>query len=192
MYATPADVLAAADIVSSTPVRLDVNGCALWPDWIGANGYGYFKPVPRKLICVHRAVYVATVDAIPDGWHVDHVWMRGCRSRACFWPGHLEAVTPAENARRAGRATRERRERACGHPWDHERSGRGDCADCHREDERLRKAPARAANADRWKLRTATILQLLAAGESRSEVARAVGCSVETVRRTELSLGKKY
>jgi len=44
----------------------------------------------------HRAAYLLMVGPIPEGYHVDH----SCRRHNCINPAHLEAVTPAENARR--------------------------------------------------------------------------------------------
>ncbi len=172
-------------------VERDANGCAVWPLGKTTGGYGTWYP-DDTAVYVHRTVYEAVVDSIPEGWHVDHVWARGCRSRACFWPEHLEAVTQAENARRAGEARRGQGPRSCGHSWDEDRSGRSDCAACHREDEAARKAPKKAAYARALATRTAQIKELHARGFSRNDIATEVGCSVETVRRTLLGLMKRY
>lgn len=148
---TPLEVLAIAGVRVPRPCEIarDENGCAIWP-FGKRDGYGEFYPMPggsRSLRpnpeSVHRAVCAVFHGPIPEGWHVDHVWDRGCRSRACFWPDHLEAVTQAENNRRTGEAIRQRRSRPCGHSWADTRPGRSDCAICHREREAQRRARAK-------------------------------------------------
>ncbi len=50
----------------------------------------------------HRLAYKLMVDPnLPDELVIDHVVARGCISKACWNPSHLEAVTQAENVRRA-------------------------------------------------------------------------------------------
>lgn len=46
---------------------------------------------------VHRVSYELLVAPIPAGYEVDHL----CGSTLCWHPEHVEAVTPAENRRRA-------------------------------------------------------------------------------------------
>lgn len=158
----------------------DENGCLLWSDGKSGAGYGVVYRQPQKPEYVHRVSHEAAIGPIPDGYHVDHVWERGCRSRACFWPGHLEAVTEAENQRRRGLAYRASTERPCGHGWDDNRPGRSDCASCHREHERARKSangPSKGAQ------RAALIRSLAAAGRTNAEIVEEVGCSRQTVSR---------
>lgn len=72
--------------------------------WVGAhtkNGYGLVA-LGRRTQRVHRVMHELFVGPIPAGYHVDHVYKRGCRYRDCGNPEHLEAVTQAENNRRSG------------------------------------------------------------------------------------------
>lgn len=115
-----------------------VGDCLIWQG-SGVRGYGMFRPGTRSTdpkVYVHRYVYEQTVGPIPEGHEVDHVRDRGCTSRGCVNPEHLEPVTHPENQRRSrltrcrsGRhdLTLERNQR-----WD-KRGRRRGCAACHRE-----------------------------------------------------------
>lgn len=80
--------------MSDSP-RRPVGDCLLWPR-AKSCGYGVAWH-DGKVRLVHRFVYAALFGPIPDGYEIDHL----CRVRACFNPLHLEAVTGAENRRRA-------------------------------------------------------------------------------------------
>lgn len=185
----PIEILAGAGVRLPHPcvIERDENGCAVWPFGKTASGYGICYPVTgqHQAEYVHRLVCEAFNGPIPEGWFVDHVWQRGCRSRACFWPEHLEAVTPDENARRMGVARRERAPRPCGHSWDDNRPGRSDCAVCHREREARRSAARSRPARDRVR----QIRLLLQADQMRDgEIAQIVGVSRMTVSRIRRGL----
>lgn len=81
---------------------VDDNGCWLWQGHV-SGGYGVARSGAEgghRLDLVHRLVYLDTVGDIPDGYEVDHL----CRVTRCCNPGHLEAVPPEENRRRADEA----------------------------------------------------------------------------------------
>ena len=81
--------------------QIDVtSGCWLWTGTILRNGYGQVYSESQHHY-VHRVMYEQEVGPIPQGWTVDHVWDRGCLHKHCGNPDHLEAVTLAENIRRA-------------------------------------------------------------------------------------------
>lgn len=73
--------------------------CWIWTASCRKGGYGQFWNGSR-LVQAHRFSYELEFGSIPHGWVIDHVWLRGCLDPRCVNPGHLEAVTRAENTRR--------------------------------------------------------------------------------------------
>lgn len=76
-------------------------GCWEWTGAVNHGGYGVFSVTvalrKRVQYRVHRLVYDLMVGPIPDAMEIDHL----CLNRRCANPAHLEAVTSAENLRRA-------------------------------------------------------------------------------------------
>lgn len=78
-----------------------VGDCLLWTGAVQSKGYGSVWAGEGTEL-VHRVAYRFLVGPIPPGLTIDHVRDRGCRSRLCIEPRHLEPVTIAENTRRTG------------------------------------------------------------------------------------------
>lgn len=79
------------------------DGDWLWTGCLTWDGYGRFRVVREGRSTHIRAHVWAYEDQVgpTDGLPVDHVRDRGCRSRRCVNPAHLEAVSTLENTRRA-------------------------------------------------------------------------------------------
>lgn len=114
--------------------RPDLGPCWLWQGAKYSNGYGQFRAAPGHRMSAHTFAYELEYGPLPLGLEPDHL----CRNRECCRASHLEAVTHAENMRRA-RRTHCRR----GHPYDETNTyvgperGRG-IERCCRECRRLR------------------------------------------------------
>lgn len=75
------------------------NGSQCW-EWVGAlnsRGYGSMTNGRGSSMLTHRKAYEVVVGKIPYGLTIDHL----CFNKPCVNTDHLEAVTRAENTRRA-------------------------------------------------------------------------------------------
>jgi hypothetical protein len=78
--------------------------CWLWRGPLDPKGYG--REGRRSITgrygtaLAHRIAFLSAGHVIPEGLELDHVKARGCVSRACCNPAHLEPVTHVENVRR--------------------------------------------------------------------------------------------
>jgi hypothetical protein len=96
---------------------------------------------------VHRIAYRVFIAEIPEGLTIDHVVSKGCTSRKCIEPNHLEAVTITENHARRPRPTHCKN----GHEYNEtttywqKRDARPTmaCRVCHAERERKRRMKGR-------------------------------------------------
>lgn len=82
-------------------VLIDDNGCWLWQGKPDAAGYGRVSR-NNKVEYAHRVSYQLTHGSIDPELTIDHL----CRVTMCINADHLELVTLAENARRAGESRR--------------------------------------------------------------------------------------
>jgi hypothetical protein len=90
------------DLPERIASRINVNplsGCWEWQGYVHPNGRGTLHWGGRT-DWTRRVVYLLLVGPIPAGRELDHVHARGCRSKACCWPAHLEPVSTSENHRR--------------------------------------------------------------------------------------------
>lgn len=86
------------------------SGCWIWRGASNSRGYPCFA-INRRSHLAHRVAYAALVEALDATLTLDHVTARGCTTKMCVNPDHLEPVSNAENIRRAwddrGRATQD-------------------------------------------------------------------------------------
>ncbi len=91
-----------------TRVRVWPTGCHVWTGARNDDGYAYMS-LAGLVVRVSRVTWtLAHGRDVPVGMVVDHVAARGCVTRACVNPEHLEAVTPRSNVVRGRDAARER------------------------------------------------------------------------------------
>lgn len=128
----------------------------------------------------HRTAYRLYVGEIPDGYHVDHL----CMNRICVAPTHLEAVTPAENARRARLA---RTHCGNGHEWNEANtriSPRGfrECRSCHRDREAERKR----------RIRDGLASHVVKPEQHGTATGYMYGCRCDRCRAANAAVGRAY
>lgn len=81
--------------------------CLVWTGATRPLGYGVIggsRDGKNWYDSPHRIAYMLAFGPIPEGLHIDHL----CGERLCCEPSHLEAVTQAENNRRANAARKAR------------------------------------------------------------------------------------
>ncbi len=74
--------------------------CWVWLLAHNRKGYGLIADGSGGCTLAHRVYYEKQNGPIPDGLQIDHL----CCVPTCVNPGHLEAVTPAQNVQRGRKA----------------------------------------------------------------------------------------
>jgi hypothetical protein len=129
-----------------TGYDVDENGCWIFQGHIRPDGYGFLTTNGRRIFA-HRWYYERLVGPIPAGLTLDHVYARGCRSRACVNPAHLEPVTGVVNTMRGtgvGPVNAAKTHCPQGHPLAGDNlyvapTGHRQCRTCRRAHDRKRR-----------------------------------------------------
>jgi len=127
----PADAEAFLQSIFARCVRTE-QGCLLWLGYVDKNtGYshiGGYGDDNKTVLLGHRLIFGLAVRELEPGEHVDHRCQGAdrfctgnvtCIHRRCLEPSHLEAVSQAENNRRAA----ERSRKTPGARWTNEMRG---------------------------------------------------------------------
>lgn len=110
----PYAVRSLASVFASTAPRTRLADVLLWVDEVEDGHWSWGQAhretdeyavvnIGGRTEPVHRYLYEALVEPVPDGMELDHA----CRWRPCLYPGHLEPVTHAENVARRRDVTRD-------------------------------------------------------------------------------------
>jgi hypothetical protein len=160
----PAEPYLMSDLPGSIASRITmhpVSGCWVIGGNLDRDGYARIRGEGA-----HRVVYRILVGPIPDDRpQLDHVRKRGCISRACCWPVHLEPVTARiDTLRGTGFAAINAAKTECvnGHEFDlyttyYRPDGHRDCRICIRA--RVKKYRRRRREAAKT-IRLAVLLEL--------------------------------
>jgi hypothetical protein len=119
----------ATRLFSKTSLSENDLGCWEFTGYLDQDGYGRFH-YRGKCHGAHRVAYELAYGPVPAGLTVDHT----CTNPACIRYEHLQAVTHAENCRRAA----ERRTHCKnGHEWNEANTywykGKRNCRRCNAE-----------------------------------------------------------
>lgn len=122
-------------------------GCWNWLGFKDPKGYGRFQYGAKDARVAHQIAYGLWVGHMADGLQLDHL----CRNTSCVNPEHLEAVTGAENMRRA---TGLRTHCPQGHQYTPENTyvtpqGHSVCRTCKKRSQRVVKEREKAERAAR-------------------------------------------
>jgi hypothetical protein len=128
-----------------------MTGCWLWMASSNRGGYGQLRVAELgRPVVAHKIAYEALVGQIPEGLFLDHVRARGCVSRGCVNPAHLEPVTNRENVIRGNSASANRARAATrthcpsGHEYSHSNARQRFCRICRNESSKQYQARKRA------------------------------------------------
>ncbi len=160
------------------------DGCILWSGTVSRGGYGmssYRGPGSKKyMIYVHRAMYVAKIGRIPEGYEVDHAChdpqvcrsddVTGCTHRRCVNVSHLRLLSPRINTLISGAPSGvNARKTHCkrGHPLPEPRNGARTCQPCNTAAKRTETARRRGEIRARRLARAAELREARKTDEDR-------------------------